>query len=141
MVIGGDDELFLSPAGECIADVILRMCRLHWRDSPCIFEDADSDRTYPFSDPWVWKIGTTSQEFFVYRSQEDADLWEKDGTVPINANTMFHFMISEPIPDDPRFVEVSFAFDKRTAEIRRFIQDLRNCFLSMMTQMPMLEVA
>jgi hypothetical protein len=141
MVIGGDDELFLAPAGECIADVILRMCQLHWRDSPCIFEDADSDRTYPFSDPWVWKIGTTSQEFFVYRSQEDADLWEKDGTVPINANTMFHFMISEPIPDDPRFVEVSFAFDKRTAEIRRFIQDLRNCFLSMMTQMPMLEVA
>jgi hypothetical protein len=141
MVIGGDDELFLAPAGECIADVILRMCQLHWRDSPCIFEDADSDRTYPFSDPWVWKIGTTSQEFFVYRSQEDADLWEKDGTVPINANTMFHFMISEPIPDDPRFVEVSFAFDKRTAEIRRFIQDLKNCFLSMMTQTPMLEVA
>lgn len=141
MTIGGDDELFLAPAGECLADLILRMCRLHWRDSPCVFEDADSVRTYSLSDPWVWKIGTTSREFFVYRSQKDADLWEKEGAVDANANTMFHFMIGNPLPNDPRFVEVGFAFDKRTAEIRRFIQDLRSCFLSTMTQTPMPEAA
>jgi len=110
-MIGGDDELFLAPAGECIADVILRMCRLHWRGSPCIFEDAGSDRTYSLSDPWVWTVGTTSRDFFVYRSQEDADLWEKEGAVPINVNTMFHFVIGDPLPSDPRFVEVGFAFD------------------------------
>jgi hypothetical protein len=141
MMIGGDDELLLAPANECIADVILRMCRLHWRGSPCVFEDANSDHTYPLSDPWVWKVGTTSREFFVYRSQADADLWEKEGAVPINVNTMFHFMIGDSMAADPRFVEVGFAFDKRTTEIRRFIEDLRSCFLSAMTQTPMPEAA
>jgi hypothetical protein len=141
MTLGGDDELFLAPAGECIADVILRACRLHWQDSPCIFEDADSDRIYALNDPWVWTVGTARREFFVYRSREDAYLWGMDGAVPTNVNTMFHFMIGDSLPNDPRFVEVGFAFDKRTPEIRRFIQDLRSSFLSTMTQTPMPEAA
>src|SRR5437588_12950619 len=114
MLLGGDDELFLAPTAGCLADVILRACRQYWRNSPCVFEDAEGDRTYPLSDPWVWKVGTASQEFFVYRSQADADLWDSDGVVPPNMNTMFHFMIGNPLPSDPRFVEVAFAFDKRT---------------------------
>jgi len=134
MTLGGDDEVLLAPAGECVADVILRLCRLHWRGSPCVFEDADSDRSYPLSDPWVWKVGTASREFFVYRSQEDADLWGMEGVVPPNVNTMFHFLIGDPLPSDARFVEVGFAFDKRTTEIRCFIQDLRSCFLATMTR-------
>lgn len=141
MLLGGDDELFLAPAGECLADMILRACRLHWRNSPCVFEEAEGQTIYPLSDPWVWTVGTASREFFVYRSQEDADLWGMDGAVPTNVNTMFHFLIGEPLPDAPRLVEVAFAFDKRTPAIRRFIDNLRSCFLSTMTQTPIPEAA
>ncbi len=141
MMLGGDDELFLAPAGECIADIILRACRLHWRESSCVFEVADGETLYPLSDPWVWTVGTASREFFVYRSQEDADLWGLDGSLPTNVNTMFHFLIGEPSVNTPRFVEVAFAFDKRTAAITRFIKDLRSYFLSLMTQTPSPEAA
>jgi hypothetical protein len=135
MVFFGYDVLLLAPAGECIADVILRACRQHWRGSPCVFEDAEGDQTIPVTDPWVWTVGTASREFFVYRNQADADLWAGEGAVPPNPNTMFHFLIGAPVADG-RFVEVAFVFDKLTPPIRRFIKELRSTFLALSIRLP-----
>jgi hypothetical protein len=135
MMLFGYDVLLLAPAGECIADIILRACRQHWRDCPCVFEDAEGDRTVPLTDPWVWKVGTARREFFVYRSQRDADSWDAEGAVPPNANTMFHFLIGDRVANG-RFVEVAFVFDKLTPAIRQLIKELRSSFLALSIRLP-----
>ena len=135
MMLYGCDVLLLAPAGECIADVLLRACRQHWRGCPCVFEDAEGDHTVPLTDSWVWKVGTASREFFVYRSQADADLWDDEGVQPPNPNTMFHFLIGDTVANG-RFVEVAFVFDKLTPALRQFIKELRSSFLVLNIRLP-----
>lgn len=130
MDIGGIDVMLQARAGDCIADMILRACRQLWgRSNPC-FQDGESTEVHSLDDPWVWRFGTTSREFFVYRSRADADSWETEGAVPANSNTMLHFLIGDPTLDDSRLVEVAIVFDKWTPEIRRLIEDLKTRFLS-----------
>lgn len=135
MILGGYDVLLLAPAGECIADVLLRACRQHWRGSPCVFENVEGDRTIPLTDPWVWTVGTASREFFVYRNQADADRWDAEGAVSTKANTMFHFLIGDTVANG-RLVEVAFVFDKLTPPIRRLIRELRSTFLALSIRLP-----
>jgi hypothetical protein len=141
MHIGGIDVLLHAPAGECVADMMLRACRQLWADSEPWFQDGESTDVHSFSDPWVWRVGTASREFFVYRSREDAASWETDGAVPANANTMLHFLIGDPVANDPRFVEVAVVFDKWTPEIRRLIRDLETRFASTPAQATIPEAA
>ncbi len=140
MPLGGLDAILIAPTGECVGDLILRVCRRFWPDESSCFQDAlDEVNVFRLDDPWVWLKGTSSKEFFVYRDEEAVSAWE-DGPTCNNANTMFHFIIGDPLPSDPRFVEVAFAFDKHTPEVGRFIRDLTSCFLST-TRMPMRDAA
>jgi hypothetical protein len=141
MYIGGIDVLLQAPAGECIADMMLRACRQLWAESEPCFQDGEATEVHSFKDPWVWRVGTSSREFFVYRSRADADSWEAEGAVPTNANTMLHFLIGEPLPDDPRLVEVAVVFDKWTPEVRQLLQDLNTRFVSTPAPLPMPEAA
>jgi hypothetical protein len=141
MQIGGIDVLLHAPAGECIADMMLRACRELWADSEPCFQDGESTDVHSFSDPWVWRVGTTSREFFVYRSRADADAWEAEGAVPANANSMFHFLIGGPGPNEPGFLEVALVFDKWTPEVRRLIRDLEIRFASTPAHLPATEAA
>jgi len=110
--------------------MMLRACRQLWADSEPYFQDGESTEIHSLNDPWVWRVGTVSREFFVYRSRADAGSWKAEGAVPANANTMLHFLIGDPAPDDPRLVEVAVVLDKWTPEIRRLIEDLKTRFLS-----------
>jgi hypothetical protein len=141
MCIGGIDVLLYAPAGECIADMMLRACRELWADGEPCFQAGDATEIRSLNDPWVWRVGTTSREFFVYRSRADADSWEAKGAVPANANTMLHFLIGDPVPDDSRLVEVAVVFDKWTPEVRRLIQDLETRFVSTPAQTQAAEAA
>jgi hypothetical protein len=141
MDIGGIDVLLRARAGECIADMMLRACRELWGDSKPCFQDGESTEVLSLNEPWVWRVGTSSREFFVYRSRADADSWEADGAVSANANTMLHFLIGDPMPEDPRLVEVAVVFDKWTPEIRRLIADLKTRFVSTPAQVRMAEAA
>jgi hypothetical protein len=141
MSFGGDDVVLLAPAGECIADIILRVCGRYWGGQGCIFQDVRQPDSHPFSDPWVWKVGTASKDFFVYRSRQDADSWETDGAVKGNANTMFQFIIGDVSETDPRLVEVAVVFDSLTPQVKGFINNLKNGFLSLMIHTPMQEAA
>jgi hypothetical protein len=141
MDIRGIDVLLHAPVGERIADMMLRACRELWADSEPCFQDGDATDVHSFSDPWVWRVGTTSREFFVYRSRRDADSWATDGAVRANANTMFHFLIGDPVPNDPWSVQVAVVFDKWTPEVRHLIQDLENRFASTPVQVPATEAA
>jgi hypothetical protein len=141
MHIGGIDVLLHAPAGECLADMMLRACRELWGNSEPFFQDGEATEVRSLNDPWVWRVGTTSREFFVYRSRADADSWEAEGAIPGNANTMLHFLIGDPVPEDPRLVEVAVVFDKWTPEIRRLIGDLKTRFVSTPAQFQMAEAA
>jgi hypothetical protein len=141
MDIGGLDVLLYAPAGECIADMMLRACREMWANSEPCFQDGESTDIHPLSDPWVWRVGTTSQEFFVYRSRADASAWETEGAVPANANTMCHFLIGDRVPNAPWVVEVAVVFDKWTPEVRRLVQDLETRFASVPAHHPTTEAA
>ena len=133
MHVGGIDILLYAPAGECIVDVLLRACKELWRGSEVCFQDGGSTEVRSLNDPWVWRVGTTSREFFVYRGSADADLWRAEGAVPANANTMFHFLIGDAVADG-RFLEVDLVVDKRTPAVRRFVQELRSSFLTLTTR-------
>jgi hypothetical protein len=141
MDIGGIDVLLRAPAGECLADMMLRACRQLWADSEPCFQDGESAEVRSLNDPWVWRVGTASREFFVYRSRADAASWGAEGAVPANANTMLHFLIGGPVPDDPRLVEVAVVFDKWTPEVRRLIGDLKTRFVSAPAQVQTAEAA
>ena len=56
-------------------------------------------------------------------------------------NTMLHFLIGDPAPDDPRLVEVAVVFDKWSPEARRLIGDLRTRFISAPAQAQVTEAA
>jgi hypothetical protein len=137
MVPGGLDVLLLAPAGECIADAIFRACRFHWREFDCVFQDASEARTYSFTDPWVWTVGAARTDFFVFRNQEAADSWEKNGAVKENRNMMFHFLIGGAGASGPELVEVAVVFDRFTPEVRSFIAQLQTSFLALMPQVPL----
>jgi hypothetical protein len=141
MSIGGRDIVFLAPGNESIADAILRVCRRHWLPATCLFQDAQEQQVRPFSDTWVWMVGTSRKEFSVYRDESAVVSWREEGATKQNANTMFHFIIGEQSAEKPSFVEVAMVFDKFTPKVRTFIENLRESFQSLMVQTPRPEAA
>ena len=130
-MLGGYDVLLLAPSGECIADAILRACRSHWQGSVCVFQNTEETTEHLFSDPWVWNVGTSSRDFFVYRDQDAAASWEEHGAVKENRNTMFQFLIGDSLDDTPEWVEVAVVFDSYTPIMKRFIKKLHSGFLAL----------
>jgi hypothetical protein len=130
MSVGGIDIVLLAPANECLTDMILRACRRHWPNEKSYFQDAnDENHVYSLDNSWVWKVGTTSKEFFVYRNEAAVKSWE-EGPTPANTNTMFHFIIGDANPSEPGEVEVCLVCDKLTRDVKRFIDDLTDTFLA-----------
>ena len=130
MSIGGIDIVLLAPAKECVGDLILRVCCRHWNGRKCQFQDANDTNIRPLDDPWVWQVGTASKEFFVFRDPAAAESWGKEGAIPANANTMFHFIIGEPKADPPSTVEVGFVCDKLTTSVKDLLAELKAAFLA-----------
>jgi hypothetical protein len=141
MSIGGVDVVLLAPATECIGDVIVRACRGFWPNRECVFRDAHEHATHPLSDPWVWTVGVAQNEFSVYRDAAAAASWKEHGAVKSNANTMFHFIIGEPMAGEPSLIEVAMIFDKLTRAVRAFVSELQNGFLSLKAQVSEREAA
>jgi hypothetical protein len=130
MSIGGIDVVLIAPADECLGDMILRACRRHWPKERPFFQDAmDENHVYSLDDPWVWKVGTKSKEFFVYQNEEAVRSWE-DGPTSANANTMFHFIIGEVNSSEAGDVEVCLVCDKMTRSVKHFVADLTVTFVA-----------
>jgi hypothetical protein len=130
MCIGGIDVVLIAPARESVGDLILRACRRLWPGEICYFQEVtDEKRVYPFTDPWVWRKGTATNEFFVYQNEDAVKAWE-DGPTRRNVNTMVHFIIGEPDPATGETREVAVVFDKWTHPIKTFLGDLEHGFLS-----------
>jgi len=127
MMIGGHDTILYAPAQTFVADVILRTCKRHWVGSECCFQDADDERIHSLTDPWVWISGSASREFFVYRDQIAADDWTAHGAVKKNANSMLHFIIRQ---GRSQMQEITVVCDRLTPDVRRFLADLKDGFLS-----------
>lgn len=141
MSVGGIDIVLPAPANPRLGDVIVYACRRHWPRERCYFQDAlVEDEVHPLDDPWVWTVGTTSREFFVYQNRKAVKSWE-DGPTPKNVNTMLHFLVGEPLASDPSLVEVSLVCDKITPDIRRLVEDLRTSFSALVEEDLMQEAA
>jgi hypothetical protein len=130
MSIGGVDIVLLAPAGQGIGDLFVRACRRHWSGNECFFQRAGERAVHSLRDPWVWRVGTASKEFFVYKDRAAASSWATEGLTRDNANTMFHFIIGEPGPEDPKTVEVAFVCDRLTPEVKGFLTDLKTALLA-----------
>jgi hypothetical protein len=141
MFPGGVDVLMMAPADECVGDIILRVCRRHWEGSDCVFQDASESQTHSFSEQWVWEVGSSRKDFFVYRDQAAAVSWGAKGAVKENANTMFHFLIGDRLPAERRLLEVAVVFDKFDPAVRRFLKELQTAFLSAIPRMAVEEAA
>src|SRR5262245_20821461 len=114
MSIGGVGVVLLAPAGERLGEIILTAFRRHWAQDPCFFQDAgDQGQIRPFEDPWVWKVETTSREFFVFPNEEAAKSWA-EGPTRENINQMLHFLIGDGKPENRGDVEVCLVCDKLT---------------------------
>jgi hypothetical protein len=124
MSIGGVDTILLAPARECIAELLLRACQQHWQGQTWVIQDGDEEDFHLLDDPWVWRVGTQSKEFFVYRDRAAAESW-KEGPTPANANTMFHFIIGEALATNPGVREVVVICDDLTPEVQRFLASLK----------------
>ncbi len=133
--------MLLASATECIGDVLVRACREFWPNRECLFQDAHEHVTHPLSDSWVWTVGVARNEFSIYRDEAAAASWEAKGAVKSNANMMIHFIIGDPLLDDPRVAEVAVIFDKWTPEIRRLLRDLKTSLVSTPSQAPTAEAA
>jgi hypothetical protein len=130
MSIGGIDEILIAPARESAGDIILRACQRLWPGEVCYFQEGDDENhVYPFTDPWVWIRGTASEEFFVYPNQEAFRAWA-DGPTPQNVNLMLHFILGEVAPPTGETREVAVVYDRTTKEIKAFLRDLQDGFLS-----------
>jgi hypothetical protein len=142
MSIGGQDVVLRAPACESIADVILRACRKYWFPAGCRFQDAQEQQVHSFSDPWVWMVGTSRNEFSVYQDDVAVASWRERGATKQNANTMFHFIIGEPLAEEPSLIEVAMIFDKLTPDVRAFVSNLQDDFLFLLrAQIPVLREA
>lgn len=131
MSVGGIEISLHAPAGKDLGDMIVRVCRRHWAGERCYFQDAeDADNAHPFDDPWVWTIGTSLKEFFVYQNEAAWRAWDDEGAISTNANTMFHFLIGTPDASHPDMVEICLVCDRLTAEVKRLSSELQKVFVA-----------
>jgi hypothetical protein len=131
MSIGGEDIILKAPADGApgdLGDIILRACWRHWEYGDCHFEDADRPGAYSFREPWVWTVGTTSKEFFVYKDAAAAESWEQYGMTRANASAMLHFLIGGWEPTPPGIIEVTLVCDRQTRAIKTLVAQLRAMF-------------
>jgi hypothetical protein len=126
-MIGRRDIVLFSPVGFNVTDLVLRVCRDRWPRA--VFQDADSHEVHAFSDPWVWKSGTCSREFFVYRDQDVVAEWHSRGVHQGQPNSMFHFLVRNPPADGRQLTEVTVVYDKEDNAVHSVIESLRSAFL------------
>jgi hypothetical protein len=129
MCIGGVDVLLQARTGDCIADVILRACSKLWEHDKPYFQDAGSTEIHALSDPWVWRVGTASREFMVYKDRRAVEQWRIEGATRRNENTMLHFLIGGHEATPPGIVEVALVCDRLTPAIRQLARELQTSFL------------
>lgn len=130
-MVGGTDIILVGPSHLGISDLILRVCRDRWSD--CRFQMADSLEVYKLDDPWVWKLGTLSKEFFVYRDAEAASNWAKDGAGCEAANSMLHFILRDLQQAGLVYAEVTLVCDQLDDVVRSIVDSLKSGFLCAMS--------
>ena len=140
MSIGGVDVLLLAPAAQSLGDIILRVCRWHWPEGRCIFQEVEEIPWYPLDNGRVWQVGVRSRDFFVYKDEEAVAAWA-DGPTRSNVNTMLHFIIGDPLPDRPQIVEVALVCDRITPDVRRLGDDLSRRFAELIDVTTLKEAA
>jgi len=123
MTVGRSDAVLRAPTGVPIGDVILRVCHRHWPNG--VFQDADSDDCHALSDPWVWWIGVTSREFFVFKSAQLAQTWDETGPVPENYNDFLHFLVRRYRDEPGSEFEFTIVYDELNDWMRGFLDELQ----------------
>jgi len=78
MMIGGEDTVVIGAPLEGEGEFILSRLRAQWTDAVVERDSSDS-----------------AQEFFVYRTQEDHEAWQKDGCADENKDSMIHVILGE----------------------------------------------
>jgi hypothetical protein len=93
MEMSGIDQSFPTMQGTPVTDIVLRACRRFW--PRCVVRDVEGDSDHAIVDPFVWTEFSGSDEFFVYRSLEDARDWHQCGLTDTNRATMLHVMLDQ----------------------------------------------
>jgi len=130
-MIGGTDVILTSPSHFDIADIVLRLCRDKWPN--CVFQDANSEDVHSVHEPWVWRFGTLSKEFFVYRDAQSASEWEECGANPESPNTMIHVLLRTS-PEGSSETEVTLVCTHSDEVVNSIIESLRSVFLYAMSE-------
>ena len=130
--MGGKYFVLIAPAGPCVGDAILNVCRRHWAGHETCFQDVQDEAVHSSSDPWVWTRGTSLLEFFVYQDRRAVEAWA-DGPDKNNRNTMLHFLIGKPLPDRPDTLEIGVVCDRLDAPMKRFLSTLQDAFNDLQT--------
>jgi hypothetical protein len=130
----GYDIILNAPGDVPVGEVVLKSCQRHW--PRCVFLDDREDAVRTLDDPRVWRIGTASDEFFVYEDSDAADSWQRQGLTTDNAGQRLYVIVS-PHDTSARTVEVTLVSAQLTTSVQRIVDDLRHEFGSPRT-MPVL---
>ena len=99
-MIGGQDIVIQTNSPSEIAEKILELIQLEWREM--IVEDADTGNEVEFSIPRFQRV---PREFFAYESPAKKQLWDDRGACHENRNSMFHVLLQPQqvtvVVDDP----------------------------------------
>jgi hypothetical protein len=121
MLIGGVDTVLTIPAQVRAADVILGVCLHHWPEG--VLEDDYDGSMYPLAEAASRLPSRLEQEFFVYRDDKAAKIWESEGATSTNVNTMLHFIISTP-DKETALCEVTVVCDRLDESMQQLLSGL-----------------
>jgi hypothetical protein len=121
MEMSGIDQCFPAAPGIPVTDIVLRACRRFW--PRCVVRDADGDSDHAIVEPYVWMEFAGSDEFFVYRSSEDAQDWHENGLTDANKAAMLHLMLDPPADGAEGSCTVEF-HDENDPTIRAILETL-----------------
>lgn len=112
-MIGGIDVQLPSAAGLESLEVAVRAIRQLWPKTVC--ENASTGERYAhFSEV---PFGET-EELFVYRDPEVAEIWDRDGAIDEVSNTMIHLLHDEGL--------ITAVIDERTPEMETILNAIRS---------------
>jgi len=131
-MIGRTDIVLQSPPNFSVTDLILRVCRDHWKQ--CVFQNAESSEIHSLGEPWIWSFGVHSKEFFIYRDSEIAAEWADKGTHS-EQNSMLHFLVQAKCENGPSHSEVTLVCDGVDGDVESIIESLESGFLCAISEL------